>query len=339
MASSMSRLTLPPPTDGAPAIGVVVPTHNRAALLPRLVAALEAQDVDATFEVIVVDDGSSDDTWRVLADLADRTPVRLRCARLVHNAGPAAARNVGWQASTAALIAFTDDDCVPQPGWLDGLLQAAAAADVVQGRTLPDPAQLDRLGPFSRTLDISNEDGYYQTCNIAYRRTILEQLGGFHEEFRYPAGEDTDLAWRARDSGAVTSFAAAAIVHHDVRPSSLAVAIRDSWRWQSVALAASRHPRLREAFASRHIWRASHRAAISAAAGAATIAAARRSRVGWLVGAGLLAPYVHYRVVASPLPGAGPRRRWLLLPGAFAVDAAEVTACAVGSVRHRTLVL
>jgi glycosyltransferase involved in cell wall biosynthesis len=308
-------------------------------LLPRLIAALEAQQGVSDFEVIVVDDASTDNTWEVLDHLAKRTSIDVRCARLMHNAGPAAARNVGWRASAAPLIAFTDDDCVPQPQWLASLLEAAEAVDVVQGRTLPDPDQQAQLGPFSRTLDIASEDGYYQTCNIAYRRELLEQLDGFFEQFRYPAGEDTDLAWRAKDAGATTTFAASAVVHHDVRPSNLAVAIRDSWRWQSVALAVSRHPRLREVFASRYVWRPSHRAVVAALGGAAAVVGAPRSRSAWLAGAALVAPYVHYRVVTAPLPGAGPRRRWLVLPGAFAVDAAEVGACLVGSARHRTLVI
>jgi glycosyltransferase involved in cell wall biosynthesis len=291
------------------------------------------------FEVVIVDDASTDDTQQLLEALTAKASFPLRCFRLARNAGPATARNLGWRAARGAVIAFTDDDCVPEPHWLASLLSAAETADVVQGRTLPDPAQVDHQGPFSRTLDISSEDGYYQTCNIAYRRDLLERLGGFYEQFRYPAGEDTDLAWRAKELGATTTFAAAAVVHHDVRPSSFSVAVRDSWRWQSVALAASRHPRLRDAFASRYLWRPSHGFVLSAVAGAATITAARRSRLAWLVGSALVAPYVRYRVVTAPLPGTGPRRRWLLLPGAFVVDAAEVTACLVGSARHGTVVI
>jgi GT2 family glycosyltransferase len=322
-----------------PLIAVVVPTHNRATLLPRLVAALEAQRGVSHFEVIMVDDSSTDGTWEALTNLTASAKVTIRCERLARNAGPATARNVGWRASTATVVAFTDDDCVPQPGWLAALLAATDTADVVQGRTIPDPTQLDRLGPFSRTLDVASEDGYYQTCNIAYRRDLLERLDGFHEQFRFPAGEDTDLAWRAKEAGATTTFAREAVVHHDVRPSSFSVAVRDSWRWQSVALAVRRHPRLREAFAARYLWRPSHGYVLTALAGAATIAMARRSSLGKLAGGALIAPYVHYRVVTAPLPGAGPRRRWLLLPGAFIVDAAEVTACLVGSARHGTVVV
>jgi glycosyltransferase involved in cell wall biosynthesis len=335
MSKPTSRLR----TDVPPPIAVVVATHNRAALLPRLVAGLEAQRDVAGFEVVIVDDGSTDDTRRVLHHLCARSPIDIRIEHLERNAGPATARNRGWRVTTAPVVAFTDDDCVPTPSWLARLIQSARDCDVVQGRTLPDPLQWDALGPFSRTLDIGNEDGYYQTCNIAYRRELLEQLDGFYEQFRFPAGEDTDLAWRAKDAGATTTFEAEAIVYHDIRRSSFLVAIRDSWRWQSAALAVSRHPELREVFVSKYVWRASHRLAIGAMIGGAAVALAPRSRLAWLAGAALAAPYARYRTVTAPLPGTGPRRRWLMLPGALAVDSAEVVACLVGSARHRTLVI
>jgi glycosyltransferase involved in cell wall biosynthesis len=322
-----------------PPIGVVIPTYNRASRLPRLIACLEAQRGIDSFDVTIVDDASTDDTWTVLRRLAARSALDLRCERLDRNRGPAAARNVGWRSTSAPVVAFTDDDCMPQPDWLARLLAAADTADIVQGRTLPDPDQLARLGPFSRTLDISHDDGYFQTCNIAYRRDVLTDLGGFHEGFRYPAGEDTDLAWRAKESGATSRFDDGAVVHHDVRRSDFRVAIRDSWRWQSTALAASRHPRLRESFASPHVWRVSHRHLLTAALGGVVLGARPRSRATWLAGAALIAPYVRYRTVTAPLPGAGPRRRWLLLPAAAAVDGAELVACLVGSVRHRALVI
>lgn len=320
-------------------ISVVVATHNRAPSLARLFAGLAAQTGVEGFDVVIVDDASTDDTWPVLNALADRTSLDITCQRLPRNAGPATARNVGWRATTAPIVAFTDDDCVPTPTWLANLAKSAAAADLVQGRTLPDPAQLQDLGPFSRTLDVSREDGYYQTCNVAYRRDVLERLGGFHEGFRFPAGEDTDLAWRAKETGASTVFDADAVVHHDVRPSDFLAAIKDSWRWQSAALAVSRHPRLRDAFASTYVWRDSHRWALGALAGIAVVATAPRSRGAWLLAAAGLAPYARYRTATAPLPGTGPRRRWLLLPGALAVDAAEIGACLVGSAKHKTLVL
>lgn len=322
-----------------PLVAVVIATHSRAHLLPRLVAALEGQQDAPAFEVVIVDDGSADDTWAVLNHLSRRSGIPLRPMRLLRNRGPATARNIGWRSSAAELIAFTDDDCAPEPGWLAGLAAGLSTAGIAQGRTIPDPAQLDRTGPFSRTLSVDREDGFYQTCNVGYRRDLLELNGGFEEAFRFPAGEDTDLAWRIKAGGATTTFCPDAIVRHDVRPSDLLTAIRDSWRWQSVALALSRHPQLRQLLPSRYVWRRSHQHVVTAVGGLALLATARRSRPAQIAAVALASPYVRYRVAAAPLPTAGPRRRWALLPAAFAVDATEVVACLVGSIRHRSFVI
>lgn len=335
---------MPRTSKPEPEVAVVVATHSRAHLLPRLVGALENQEQAPPFEVLIVDDASTDDTWPVLERLAAAAAVPIRPLRQPANRGPAAARNAGWRASAAGLVAFTDDDCAPQPHWLRELAEGLRGADVAQGRTVPDPDELEQMGPFSRSLAIASEDGFYQTCNIGYRRETLEQAGGFDERFRFPAGEDTDLAWRARAVGATTCFRPEAVVRHTVRPSSWAAAARDTWRWQSIALAVKRNPRLRELIYARWIWRRSHLLlawallGLAIAAVASGLAPAPGIALGWLVAVALCLPYVRYRTVVAPLPATGRRRRWLLLPATFALDACEVIACLVGSVRHRTFV-
>ena len=320
-----------------PVISVVVATHNRAQLLPRLVEALAAQGDVGEFEAVIVDDGSTDDTWDVLQDLAGRHPF-LRPLRQVPNAGPATARNRGWRTATADLIAFTDDDCVPQPGWLCSLREALATADIAQGRTLPDPQTAERLGPFGRTLEVTAELGYYQTCNMGYRRSALESVGGFDERFRRPSGEDTDLAWRLKERGAGSVFVPDAIVHHDVRPSSLSVHLRDTWRWGDCVLTVREHPQLRELLHRRWFFRQSHPPAIAGAVGLLLVLSRRSSCTGRVAGVALLAPYVDLRLRRWPLRG-GPRRRVAAIPAALVADVAEVGVMVVASVRYRTVVL
>src|SRR5438128_1544197 len=126
-----------------PTISVVVPTHNRRALLERLVRALEHQEGAPPYEVVIVDDGFADGTADALARLAADAAVPLRTVLRDLNGGPAAARNAGWEVATAPLVAFTDDDCVPDRKWLARLATRFEDADVVQGRTVPDPAQVD----------------------------------------------------------------------------------------------------------------------------------------------------------------------------------------------------
>lgn len=321
----------------SPAMAVVIPTYRRGHLLPRLVAALEAQDGAPPFEVVIVDNASPDDTATVLAWLQRKSTVSLRAARVEVNHGPARARNLGWRATRAALVAFMDDDCVPTPTWLAELAAAGHGVDIVQGRTDPDPEQAAGLGPFCRTMSVGHEDGLYATCNIAYRRDVLERLGGFDESFE-AGGEDTDLAWRAIAAGATTRFAAAAVVHHDVRESNWLTHLRETTHWHSLPLALAKHPALRRRLPLRVFWRRTHLPAIAAAGGltAAVTVSGRRARVG---AAGLAVPYVAARLVTDPLPYAGPARRVALLPAALAVDLAEIGVLLWGSARHRSLML
>jgi len=319
-------------------VAVVVPTHDRADLLERLVAALERQETPSAFTVVVVDDGSRDETWAVLEKLAASTRLGLVPLRLDPGRGPATARNLGWRATDADVVAFIDDDCVPAPEWLDALANAAARAGMAQGQTLPDPAQASRRGPFSRTLEVTEPTGYYQTCNMAYRRDVLERLGGFDERFRHPTGEDTDLAWRALEDGVNAEFVDAAVVYHDVRPSSFIAHLRDTRRWEGVVLAVHLHPRLRDRFHHRWFWKPSHPPAIAAAIGVALAVGHQSSFARRLLGLALTAPYVRYRTRVLPLDG-GPRRRVAAIPLALIADLAEVGVLASASARYGTLLL
>jgi glycosyltransferase involved in cell wall biosynthesis len=322
-------------------LSVVVPTFNRPDRLGRLVSALEAQDYDGAFEVVIVDDGSPAETRRTLDAIAARTPLRLRVIHHDRNRGPAAARNTGWRAARGALVAFTDDDCVPTPAWLSSLVHGFAAADVVQGRTVPDPT--GTWGPWSRSVTAEAED-YFATCNVAYRRTVLDAADGFDPAFRL-ACDDTDLALRAKAGGARTTYAPEALVHHEVSPSDLGAWWRERPRWEGVALVLARYPQMRSVMHNRVFWRPSHPPALAAAAGTTGLCAAllRRPTPASLVAVGasaaLLAPYVRYRTRVEPLPGVGPRRRLLLMPVALAADLREIWVLARASARYRTFVL
>jgi GT2 family glycosyltransferase len=263
-------------------------------------------------------------------------PIALR--RLEQQSGPATARDVGWRAAKAPLVAFTDDDCVPQPGWLRALVDGLTHADIVQGQTLPDPVQRADHGPFSRTLEVTGESGFYQTCNMGYRRAVLEGVGGFDRSYRYPAGEDVDLAWRAIEAGASTRFVPDALVHHDVRPSSLLTHLRDTRRWEGIVLLVRRHPDLRRMFHRRWFWKPAHPPAIAALAGLLLVAASGGSGRRRVAGLALLAPYIRYRTRVLPIHP-GRRRRYVYVPAGLVSDLAEVGVLAAASARYRTLLL
>jgi glycosyltransferase involved in cell wall biosynthesis len=332
-------------TERDPAVSVVVATRNRAALLPRLVTALSVQQTTDDFEVIIVDDASDDDTADVIEKLVIDAARPIRTLRLPARVGPATARNAGWRAARAPLIAFTDDDCAPQPGWLAALARRLHTADVVQGRTVPDPVQQDRM-PFSYTIDVDRERGYYEACNIAYRREVLDRLGGFDEAFRYgdepPGdigpiyGEDVDLGWRAKDAGAIVAFESDAIVFHDVRRRSYGAHLRELRRGEGIVLAVAKNPRLRRQCHFRWFWMRSHPPALLAATGT-VVAGVSRSRAGRVAGVAMVLPYLRHRTRVMPL---GRRRLWpVAIPLALVSDLVEMAVFLRASIRHRTLVL
>src|SRR3954452_16598683 len=149
-------------------ISIVIPTRNRAERLRALLASLAGQEGPA-FEVIVVDNASDDDTLRVVGDADADLDAHIRAIHLPQPMGPAVARNRGWRSARGTLVVFTDDDVVAQPGWLAAIAAAHARdpAAVIQGRTIPDPREADRLSAFSRSQAASGPGPWFQTCNIA----------------------------------------------------------------------------------------------------------------------------------------------------------------------------
>ena len=305
------------------ALAVVVATQSRAGRLRALLASLAAQD--AELEVIVVADGATPAVHAV----ADAAGVRV--LRRDPGRGPAAARNAGWRSASAPLVAFTDDDCVAAPGWAAALLAAAdePAGAVVQGRVEPLPAERDRIGPFARTLWVREAGPFYQTANVLYPRAVLERLGGFDEAYAFPAGEDTDLGWRAREAGVEMRFVSEALVWHAVHESGWRGLVRDAPRWGSAVRLVKRHPGLRAQFTHRVFWKPSHERLLLAAA---AVALAPRTR-----GAALAGTLPWLAVHRNKHPSALSHLR--AVPAHLAVDAAEVAAMARGSLAARTLLL
>jgi|SoiMethySBSTD1v2_1073268.scaffolds.fasta_scaffold249184_3 glycosyltransferase involved in cell wall biosynthesis len=105
--------------EPVPCLSVVVPTYKRPELLERCLAALMTQHLDSTaYEIIVVDDGNDLQTRCLVDSWAKWGRPILRYISAAKTNGPAAARNSGWRAAQGDIIAFTDDDCLPEPGWL-----------------------------------------------------------------------------------------------------------------------------------------------------------------------------------------------------------------------------
>jgi len=320
-------------------VSVVVPTYNRSARLARLLDGLAAQEGVSDFEVVVVDDASTDDTSQLLARRASDLPFELTAIRQERNAGPAAARNRGWRTARAPIICFTDDDCVPTPKWLAEIVAAFDAADIVQGQTLPNPDQSDNWGPFSRTIHIDWEMGYYETCNMGYRRDVLEQLDGFDESFRHPFGEDMDLAWRAKRQGAASAFAPDALVHHDIFESSWRAAMKEVRRREGLVLAYKRNPGLRQQLGKGVFGGPTHLPTLVVALAAIRLGRRPRSGRRWALSAAAGAWYAYLMRYEHHGPRQGIWAWPAVIPAAYLVDLAQMAVLVRASVRYRTLVL
>ena len=235
-----------------PIVTVVVPAHNAEAMLPALFDALNRTQLDRPWEVVLVDDGSSDRTARV---------ARERGATVVAldgQGGPARARNAGLDAARAPLIAFTDADCEPTPGWLAAIVSGLERAEIATGPVLP--VEGVPVGPFRRTLRITRESPMFETANLGVRRATAEQIGGF-QPFTPPTdgrrvglrptvdqghfGEDASFGWRARRAGARTTFVEEAVVHHAVFGRGPRGYIAERWRLRFFPSLVREFPELR----------------------------------------------------------------------------------------------
>ena len=310
---------------GVPEVSVCVATRNRANLLPRLVSSLEVQSLGPSrFEVVIADDGSTDETIEVLEALRTRSSVRVRIVRNGARGGPASARNRAWRSAVASLVAFTDDDCVPTPGWLAAHVAALTRADISQGMVVPDPVCKAGAGPLDRWIGVEDENGLYETCNIAYRKSWLEQVGGFDPSFRR-AGEDADLAWRAKDAGAQSTFTPDALVYHDVERFSWRRELRNTRRWAGVLLLVDRHPHLRRRFGEGRSWRGAHRPVALAAGGLvlASLGVLGRKSYFIIMGTAATGPYAWYRFHVDPV-GRSRLERLLCMAPLLTIDLSEV---------------
>lgn len=215
--------------EAAPLVSVVVPTRNRAHLLRALLEALDRQDY-TPFEVIVVDDASEDGTAALLKEWHGPNRSSFRQPQ---SWGSYAARNRGIEQARGRLVAFTDDDCLPQSTWLTRLVEALRDSGTIgaQGITLAQPG---RVTPFTHQIEARRPGPPDRTCNIMYRRSMLEQLGGFDASLRWYA--DHILGLRARKLGTL-AFAEQAVVHHPPRPREW----RDRDTWRARMLADRRH--------------------------------------------------------------------------------------------------
>jgi GT2 family glycosyltransferase len=218
-----------------PAVSVIIPAYNRKDELKELLAALDRQTLAAgQFEIIVIDDGSTDDTLFYLTSLVKSGKENL-VFQQQENQGPGAARNRGMELARGNIFAFTDTDCRPLPDWLEALLKPFADTRVgaVGGveeydehGTVMQQAIHISMTSFLTTGGIRGTAGkkltryYPRTFNMAISREAFKRAGGFKQLGHGPIyGEDIDLSIRIEKAGLALVFNEGAKVYHRRRDS------------------------------------------------------------------------------------------------------------------------
>ncbi|HTP87008.1 MAG TPA: glycosyltransferase family 2 protein [Bryobacteraceae bacterium] len=218
--------------DGA--ISVAVVNWNRCALLRACLQSLMAQQTDRDVEIVVVDNGSVDGSADMVeTEFRDAGPFTVRLIRNRENRGFCAANNQAFAASRTEFVALLNNDAEAEPGWLAGLLEAFGRPDVgmAASRVLvyEDPGRIDKAGHLmyldgqnrgrgSGALDNGQYDRVEEVlwpdgCAAMYRRSMLDQIGGFDEDF-FAYADDAELGLRARIAGWKCLYMPAAVVRH-----------------------------------------------------------------------------------------------------------------------------
>lgn len=209
-------------------VSVVVATYNRSQLLLSCLESLTAQKYpEYAYELIVIDDGSQDDTEETVRRFTETALGPRIIYKKVSHMGPAKARNVGIEESHGEIVAFIDDDAFASRDWLYRLLECFEThnAQAVEGAVL-NPQ--DGILPFCHYTENRN-GGQYLTANMAFKREIIRGVGMFDARFKYAHAEDKELACRVMKAGGRIVFCKNAVVYHPIRELTYAAAV-EKWR-------------------------------------------------------------------------------------------------------------
>jgi len=197
-------------------ISVIIPAYNAHKTIQKCLEGVLSQKTNNEYEVIVVDDGSSDDTVKII----EKFPVRL--IKQKHQ-GPAKARNLGAKKSKGNIIIFTDSDCIPPENWLKELTKPFSDSEIVgvsgTYKTKNKEKILARLEGYQieerhEKMKMMDKIDFVGTFNCAYRKNIFFKYGGFNTKFKTSSGEDPDLSFKIYKGGYKIIFQPTAFVYH-----------------------------------------------------------------------------------------------------------------------------
>jgi len=225
-------------------VSVVIPTYRRTDLLKRCVKALLLQKFPKDqFEIIVVSDGPDADTGRIFDEWAGYDHPAIRFMPMDEKKGPAAARNYGWLNARGHIIAFTDDDCIPDSHWLDAIVRNCNPDEniALTGKVIVPVSKR----PTDYELNTANlQTADFITANCACTKKALVQAGGFDEQFSMAWREDSELEFKFINNDIPIKRIETAIVTHPVRKCPWGVSIKEQKKTMFDALLYKKHPQL-----------------------------------------------------------------------------------------------
>ena len=245
---------LPPPLPHYPRVSVVVCAYNAERTMDQCLASLERLNYP-DYEVIVVNDGSTDRTLAISE--------RYTYCRIISqaNRGLSVARNVGAEAATGEIVAYTDSDCVADPDWLNYLAATMETKGLVacggpnfappEDDLVPEAVAVSPGAPCHVLLDDEVAE-HIAGCNMAFRRDVLLAIGGF-DPIYHAAGDDVDICWRLQDAGHAIGYCATATVWHFRRNTVKAYIGQQKGYGKAEALVFGNHPARFNAF-GQAIW-------------------------------------------------------------------------------------
>jgi glycosyltransferase involved in cell wall biosynthesis len=318
----------------SPEIAVIVPSHRAEGTLGACLDGLREQTLaPERFDVHVVDTGE-DGARSLVTDRTADWDGRLHYHDAVQP-GPGRQRNIGTERTGARYIAFTDADCVPEPGWLEaGLPHLQAGASIVQGPTLtpngsPPP-------PFSHAIFRTGPSVLYESCNLMLEAEAMRKAGGFpvdlFEQSGVHLGEDTELAWSIRRAEGRVVFEPRAIVRHAVHPPDFARHLRYEWQSRFIPRLVRRVPELRDEGLLARVFLG--RRSLLFCGALAGMVLGKRS----LMGYALALPYA-MELVRSARGADRPQDAAIGLGKQLLSDAVRESGLVWGSVRYRSPVL
>ncbi len=200
---------------------IIIATYNRADILEKTLDSMLNQDYPFNYEIIVINDGSTDDTKQILQKFSKYK--KFRSQSLEKNSGPATARNIGIEMTRYPIIVIMDDDCIPEKDWLQKL-----------------------VSEFSGNIGITTSYSMRGGTSTAFLKKALDEVGYFDESFPFAYREDTDLLFRILDRGYEIKFANAKFKHLHKPPKTIkakiSYALKRIWIHQSDVLLYKKHP-------------------------------------------------------------------------------------------------